>query len=96
MTKVPHDKNEIMIVHQDGRASFCFKEFNPENPEYGWCYTRSNYYDAKNPIERSDKWGWGYCSKDCYLDLKKTGTTLRILEDVEVTSPVCHIFIDRF
>ena len=87
MAKVPHDKNEIMIVHQSGEASFCFKEFNPEKPEYGWCLTRSDYYDAKNPVETSDKWGWGYCSKDCYLDLNKTGTTLRILEDVEVTSP---------
>ena len=74
-----------MIVHEKGPATFCFKKLNPENAEYGWCHTRSDYYDAKNPKKRTERRGWGYCSKDCYLDISETVATLRIADNVEVT-----------
>ena len=97
VSEIPSDKNEIMIVHQNGQATYCFKEVNPENPEYGWCRTSGNYYDAENPVRDSrDERQWGYCSKDCYLDTTKTVTTLRILDQVQVTSrhsPTSVLFV---
>ena len=85
VSEIPPDKNEIMIVHQNGQATtYCFKEVNPEKAEYGWCRTSGNYYDAENPVYGGGE--WGYCSRDCYLDITDTDTTLRIVDQVQVTS----------
>ena len=76
-----------MIVHQNGQATFCFKPTNPERPNYGWCHTEGNYYDAQNPKDSATgSRQWGYCSKDCYLNATQTSATLRKVESVQVTS----------
>ena len=91
MSKVPYDHDEIMLVHQNGNVTYCFKEKNPEknpnNQDYGWCRTQGNYYDPNNPDDMStSSRQWGYCSRDCYLDTTKTDVTLRKVEKVQVRS----------
>ena len=95
--KVPADKDEIMIVHKDGKGepTFCFKRENPENPDFGWCTTKNNFYEVKRHpgrLQRGDGNTWGFCSRDCYLDpnVERAGV-LRIVDKVEVrkTSMPC-------
>ena len=94
--RVPADKDEIMIVHKDGKGNptFCFKRENPENPSFGWCKTENNFYDVTREgiVQRPGEHTWGYCSRDCHLDSNiVTAGVLRIVDKVEVrkTSMPC-------
>ena len=86
---VPKDK-EIMILHSTMKKnrersytpSFCFNKVNPENSQYGWCMVQGNYYDLYRPDEEAT--GWGYCSKDCYLDPNELPSKLRIVDNASV------------
>ena len=87
--KVPSDKDEIMILDSTVKnqkrsynPSFCFNKVNPENSKYGWCMVQGNYYDLYHPAEEVP--GWGYCSKDCYLDPKEGPNKLRVVDNAAV------------
>ena len=87
---VPEDRDEIMILKttmEKNKArsytpSFCFKEINPEKTNYGWCMVQGNYYDLYQPNKEVK--GWGYCSKDCYLDPNEQSQKLRIVDTAAV------------
>ena len=63
---------------------FCHSTENPENSVYGWCSTgKKNYYRVRTRL--MNKHGWGYCSKDCFLDRKSVeGQALRHVDNVHV------------
>ena len=59
-----HD--EAMIISRS-QPIFCHQTTNPENSLYGWCNTGDrDFYQFRE--KRMSQDGWGYCSKDCYLD----------------------------
>ena len=73
---------EAMIVEGDSDPIFCFKDVNPESKDYGWCDVEGDYFDLD---EVKSKSMWGYCSKDCYLDLEQESAgVLRIVDKVSV------------
>ena len=75
---------EAMVFNKhSNKPHYCFKEANPENEDYGWCYVEGKYYDLYNPDVHVQS--WGYCSKDCYLDKSDgDGQVLRIIDDAHV------------
>ena len=92
---VSSGKDEIMILQRipntkKYKYTSCFKRVNPENPEYGWCQVKGNYYDLNKPIDHEPS-AWGYCSRDCYLDKNESdGSKLRVADD-EVVVNVLNI-----
>ena len=98
--RVSQDTEEILILHSTVKnntetsynPSFCFKKVNPEEAKYGWCMVKGNYYNLYRPMEEST--GWGYCSKDCYLDPNEGPNILRIVDNAAVRlSYIQFIFI---
>jgi len=84
---------EALII-DNGESISCHNDFNPENENYGWCWTKGNYYHH----ERSDphEWSWGYCSKDCFLDTEAgDGQVLRHIEKAHVLDDAhCQKFLE--
>ena len=69
--------DEVMIM-RGRKPTFCHQTQNPENSNFGWCNTGNiDYYSFSGTRMSQD--GWGYCSKDCYLDESYTymGQVLR-------------------
>jgi len=64
---VPSHVEEIKIIGGGKHNILCYPDKNPEDASFGWCRTRGHYYDKDNPDKEWDR-GWGFCSKDCYLD----------------------------
>jgi len=65
--QISSNGEEIKIIGGNKRNKICFPTQNPENPRFGWCRTRGNFYRLGEDQHRY-KNGWGFCSKDCYLD----------------------------
>jgi len=87
---------EVRIISESGKTiDICYPSKNPEKEDFGWCKTRGNYYDPDNedPYEN----GWGFCSKDCFLD-KPTQAfgILRHKDNVEMLSnKLCTKYLQR-
>ena len=62
---------------------------------YGWCYTDKNYYNFDTL--KKDSIGWGFCSRDCFLDKnEKPGGILRIVDHVNILpGTLCDGFLER-
>jgi len=88
--------NEIRIVDQSGKdIAFCYPSINPENSTYGWCKTKGDFYVLRK--ENQNHEGWGFCSKDCYLDTDtENNGILRHQEGVEILSEeLCDQYLNR-
>ena len=73
-----------MIISRE-RPFFCNVEKNPENAEFGWCQTQGDYYNMN--AEDAMTQGWGFCSKDCFLDENDgDGQVLRHVPEAHVSS----------
>ena len=61
--------------------------------EYGWCWTKSDHHDSKEP--QSGIGGWGFCSKDCFLKNSITESgILRVADHVDVLAQeVCEKYL---
>merc|ERR1712226_1049000 len=71
----PGNTEEIRLKMPKGDV-LCYPAKNPENPEFGWCKTKGNYYN-KDSTDESEE-GWGFCSSECFQDLKESdGGVLR-------------------
>jgi hypothetical protein len=93
---IPGDMEEIRIQGRSEKASiYCYPKTNPENPKYGWCKTKGNYYDPEN-MGGSYK-GWGFCGKDCYLNTNIMNSgILRQKTNVEILpEKLCDNFLTR-
>merc|ERR1719460_901240 len=54
---------------------------------------QGNYYDLYHPAKEVT--GWGYCSKDCYLDPNELPNKLRIVDDAAVLSEqLCEKYLE--
>ena len=87
---------EIRIQAESGEdIALCYPSKNPANETYGWCKTKGNYHDIDN-YDR-EKEGWGFCSKDCYLDTEvKNSGILREKLGVEILSEnQCEKYLNR-
>ena len=87
---------EFRIQAESGEdITVCYPSKNPANETYGWCKTNGNYYDLDN--YELEKEGWGFCSKDCYLDTKvKNSGILREKLGVEILSEdLCEKYLNR-
>jgi len=93
---VPAEVEEIRIQTQvQNKNIYCYSKSNPENPNYGWCYTSGNYYKPFKPDEAYQ--GWGFCGKDCYLDSNTASVgILRAKTNVLVLSEQeCDLFLKQ-
>ena len=92
-TEVPATVEEIRIHNSTtGENIYCHSQTNPEAKDFGWCHTEGNYYNWNN-ISFTYR-GWGYCSQDCYLDLKASNRELRVKEKVNILSAdLCEEFL---
>jgi len=94
--KVPEEVEEIVL---EGKSLddkiYCYNKENPEDPQYGWCKITGNYYDVDSP-DKGQK-SWGYCSRDCYLDMKTSDSgVLRQKKNVEILSEgFCNLFLQQ-
>ena len=75
---------EVKIKAESGEdIALCFPSKNPENETYGWCKTWGDFYNIDKYDEHKD--GWGFCSKDCYLDTKVSDMgVLRVKKEMEI------------
>jgi len=91
---VPSDKEEIVIEGAGEGPVLCNPKHNPENEEYGWCFTKGNYYEVGN--ENDQEKGWGFCGKDCYLDTDGPNTgVLRMKDHIHILSDrLCETYLD--
>ena len=101
--RVSRKTEEILILRSTVKnntetsynPSFCFKKVNPEKAKYGWCMVKGNYYNLNRPM--AGLTGWGYCSKDCYLDPNEGPNKLRIVDNAAVRAThIQVIFIKSF
>ena len=95
-----HTKNdvgkEIRIQNEsDEDIALCYPSKNPENETYGWCKTKGNFYHLYD--HKPDEEGWGFCSKDCYLDITESNSgVLRKKEGVEILSEkLCEAYLNK-
>ena len=92
--RVSRKTEEILILHSTVKnktetsynPSFCFKKVKPKKAKYGWCVVKGNYYNLNRPM--AELTGWGYCSKDCYLDPNEGPNKLRIVDNAEVNRDI--------
>jgi len=87
---------EVKIVSRSGKTlDICYPSKNPEKESFGWCRTRGNYYDPDN--ENHSKSGWGFCSKDCFLNTTTEAFgILRHKDNVEMLSDrLCEKYLRR-
>jgi len=88
---------EIRLVDQDDKdIAVCYPDKNPVNASYGWCYTKGDYY---RPGKGNPNYvgGWGFCSKDCFLDSSTDNVgILRHKNGVEILSEeLCDQYLNR-
>ena len=87
---------EKRILGESGEViALCYPMKNPEDETFGWCHTKGNYYNLDN--YKLEEKGWGFCSKDCYLDNKMPESgVLRWKENVEILSEnLCEKYLNR-
>jgi len=89
----PEDVEEIKL-HTRGKSVYCYNKKNPQQPQYGWCYTRGNFYEKGSGTKFN---GWGYCSDECYQDeneknsgVLRSKTKVRVLDERQ-----CNDFLKR-
>ena len=94
--EIPQGVEEINLVGGYKPSTLCFPSRNPENAAFGWCRTRGNYYSRDDP-ENSYRRGWGFCSKDCYLDTTTENSgILRRKDDIAILPEYeCDEFLQR-
>jgi len=78
--KIPEGVEEVKIKLKNGKSILCNKQTNPEKESYGWCVTKGNYYPRYDHDQ--DASGWGYCSRDCYLDQEEDAAVSGVLRRV--------------
>jgi len=93
---VPSHVEEIKLVERRRTPTLCHPKQNPENATFGWCRTRGNYYSLDNPKSVYNN-GWGFCSKDCYLDTSTHNSgILRHKENIAILDEgECDVFLKR-
>ena len=94
--KVPGEVEEIVIQGQsENDTTYCYPKTNPENPEYGWCKTKGNFYDPERTNESYA--GWGFCGKDCFLNTSTMNAgILREKSHIEILpEKLCDAFLAR-
>jgi len=89
----PENKEEIKL-HVGGKSVLCYNRKNPQHSEYGWCYTKGNFYVKGSGTKFK---GWGFCSDECYQDEReKMSGVLRSKTNVHVLDePQCNDFLKR-
>ena len=89
---------EISLVGSNGKVIATCYVITATNKKHGWCKTKGNYYNLDKP--KSETKGWGFCSKDCYLEdrVKEEGGsgTLRVVDKVDVLEDdMCNKYMKR-
>ena len=108
---VPSNKEEIRIRRQGQADVMCNAKFNPENYDYGWCYTKvddvkksilkkmlffqGDYYKAGE--ENLNLKSWGFCGRECYLEQRESETGILFRkENIQILPHnLCEQYLDR-
>ena len=87
--------DDIIILNEANETEICYQDKAMTGANRGWCKVSKSYYEPWHSKKNKPELGWGYCSRECFLEEENSGKR-RIKEGVDVLDDkLCQQYLNQ-